>query len=803
MPRNSSYLEKLNPEQREAVETTDGPVLIIAGAGSGKTRVLTCRTAYLLQLNIPPSEILALTFTNKAAEEMKERIAREVTDEIARYLVMGTFHSVFSRILRQEGECLGYNSNFSIHDNSSSHTLLRRVLKGMGLDTNVYIPKDIYAVISRAKNDLVSADAFLDSERVDEYHLRENREVIAEAYQKYEAALKENNAMDFDDLLVNTYRLLRDYDEVRYRYQEQFRYIMVDEFQDTNDVQNKILNLLAESHHNLCVVGDDAQSIYAFRGAQIQNILDFTTHYPETKLVKLVTNYRSSGEIVEMANRLIKKNTGQIPKECRTARGKGTPPTWRLPYSDSEEALLIAKEIRERHLADGAPYESFAILYRNSSQSRVIEDNFLLEGVPYRIYGGASFYDHKEVLDLMAYFRFVGNPADTESLLRIINLPTRGIGERAQLHLQEEAQALGQTLWEYILSLPNESTRLTKNALKSVLTFRETMKPFIESVHTAPAEMMATDIYLRSGLKNLYENDTSVDGETRVSHLHELFSALKDFVEKKQLETPDIPVTLVQYMEEAPFAADLAARDTKRLHAVTLTTIHSAKGLEFNHVYIVGLEEDLFPSKRSIEDPKGKGLEEERRLCYVAVTRAAHTLSLSACQNRRLYGKGLIPMRPSRFFQELLDEDEYEQFKSKSKPTFVDKDSEESFAERPLVVFPKSGKTTTTAGWGGARRGERQTQALPPVPRGSFGAQPTQSSQSLPTIAQTDTETGRFRESAQGDLQPGDRVLHAIFGAGCVLTISGMGMEQKVKVVFDSGKECNLSVRLAKMKKIG
>ena len=786
-----SYLDKLNPEQQEAVKTTEGPVLIIAGAGSGKTRVLTCRIAYLLQMNVHPKEILALTFTNKAAEEMKERVALEVGDDVARYLVMGTFHSVFSRILRQEGECLGYTSNFSIHDNSYSCTLLGRILKGMGLDTKIYIPKDIYSVISRAKNDLIAAEEFMDDERVDAYNVGDNRSLIAEAYLKYQEELKKDNAMDFDDLLVNTYLLLRDHDEVRYRYHELFHYIMVDEFQDTNDVQNKILNLLAESHHNLCVVGDDAQSIYAFRGAQIQNILDFSKTYPEAKIVKLVVNYRSSGEIVEMANRLIRRNTAQIPKECRTAQGRGATPSWRLAYSDGEEALLIAKEIRERHLADGAPYESFAVLYRNSSQARVMEDNLVQEGVPYRIYGGRSFYDHKEVLDLMAYFRFVINPSDTESLLRIINLPTRGIGDKAQLHLQEEAQALGKTLWAYILDLPNESSRVTKAAINAILTFREIMKPFIEAAYTAPAELMAMDIYQRSGLKSLYENDTSVDGEARFSRIQELFNALRDFIEKRQLEEPDIPVTLVQYMEDAPFATDLAARDTKRLHAVTLTTIHSAKGLEFNNVYIVGMEENLFPSKRSLEDPYGKGLEEERRLCYVAVTRAAHTLSLSACQNRRLFKGGFMPMTPSRFLEELLEPEEYEKFKAKSKGNSIDSDNEMSDSERPLVSIKKRGDSLA---------GRRDTPVPAPQPFFNHNPFSIPATENVTPLTKSSDPSDIVQRGEEWNLLPGDRISHTLFGKGRVLDITGVGVETKIRVAFDSGKECNILLRIAKSK---
>lgn len=794
-----SYLDKLNKEQREAVETTEGPVLIIAGAGSGKTRVLTCRIAFLLQLNVSPNEILALTFTNKAAQEMQERIANEVGEDIAKYLVMGTFHSVFSKILRKEGERLGYSPNFSIHDTSSSRTLLGRILKDMDLDIKTFPPQAIHSIISRAKNDLISAEQFPYDDTVDSYNIGSLRNIVTEVYQKYDQAMKRDNVMDFDDLLLNTYRLFRDHKDVLQHYQERFRYIMVDEFQDTNDVQNRILNLLAAAHHNLCVVGDDAQSIYAFRGAKIQNILNFTRTYPNAKEIKLVTNYRSTGAIVEMANRLIKKNKEQIQKECRTAQGHGADPRWMLPSNDAEEALLVARDIYKRHISDGVNYKDVAVLYRNSNQSRLVEEHLRNYNIPHRVYGGVSFYKRKEVLDLTSYFSFVVNPSDTEALLRIINFPTRGIGERAQQHLLEEAAACKLTPWEYIESLPNpnKKTKLMKAAMNAVLAFREMIRPFIETVSIAPAETIAREIYRNSGLQNFYEGaSASVDGEARVLNLDELFRGISDYVNRQQQINPELSVTLGQYMEVAALLTEAEKQENVGADSVTLTTVHSSKGLEFNHVYVVGLEEDLFPSKRSIEESEN-GLEEERRLCYVAVTRAARSLTVSACKSRFFHGSHYYP-RPSRFIRELFGEQEFKKIIAQQRRDYsAGGDAEESMGERPTVWVkpsagtPRSSTARTTVRpttWASPDAEQRDTALqLPPVPSTA------DANETVETV--TDAEV-RY------DFAPGDRVCHSLFGSGKILSVSGRDATQRLRVVFDTGKVCFISQRIAKMKKI-
>lgn len=789
----SSYLDALNPEQREAVTTLQGPVLIVAGAGSGKTRVLTCRIAHFLQQNVPASSILALTFTNKAAKEMKERIGNMLGGKVAENIAMGTFHSVFMRILRHNAELLGYKSNFTIYDPSTAVALINRIVKRKELDKELYKGRDIFGIISRCKNDYILPSDYLSNPKFLELDARSRREHLGAIYQTYCQEMVENNAMDFDDLLINTYRLFNEHRDVLERYQELYKYIMVDEFQDTNDVQNKILNLLAQRYHNLCVVGDDAQSIYAFRGARVQNILQFTALYPETKLIKLVTNYRSTSAIVNAANRLISYNTEQIPKDCKAAQGEGTPIKLISPEVDSEEALLVAVGIKNLQQRTYESYKNFAVLYRTSAQSRALEAALRRYNIPYRVYGGTSFYTRKEIMDLMAYFNFVLNPIDNEALVRIINLPTRGIGDKAQSVLFREAMKHRVAIWNYIESLPRGDSELSKAAQTSICSFREMIRPFMVKVNTDGALDLADELYSASGLKGLYESSSQThEDEARVQNLRELFKAIDDYVREYNEKKPGEIVTLGMFMEEATLLTDAEQKDKENAESVTLTTIHSAKGLEFGHVYVVGLEEGLFPSPRSLDEEHG--LEEERRLCYVAVTRAAKTLTLSSCKSRRQYTSIPTRVKPSRFLLELLGKNSFDALVKKRGEVGS---FEDSYAEESLVRFRRPSV-------GGERERADFRELLPQRERKKVATGNVSSVTSRPLVSLS----GRgMSESAKTvtqftDFVMGDRVLHAQFGEGTLRSLQGAGYDMRALIEFDDGSVRTLAMRYANLKKL-
>lgn len=783
-----SYLGALNPEQREAVLTLQGPVLIVAGAGSGKTRVLTYRIAHFLQQGVSPYSILALTFTNKAAREMKERIQKVVDSDVAACLYMGTFHSIFMRILREEATVLGYQSNFTVYDTGASLALINRIVKEKNLDKEIYKARDIFGIISRCKNDLILPADYLANTKYRELDVRSQRGRLGEVYQEYCQVMMQNNAMDFDDLLVNTYRLFNEHCDVLERFQGIFKYIMVDEFQDTNDVQNRILNLLAQRHHNLCVVGDDAQSIYAFRGARVQNILQFATLYPETKIVKLVTNYRSTSAIVNAANSLIRFNPHQIPKECKAAQGEGTSIKVLVPETDSEEALLVAKSIKDKTQRACEPYNHFAVLYRTSAQSRNLEAALRRYNIPYRVYGGMSFYTRKEIMDLMAYFNFVLNPSDNDTLARIINLPTRGIGDKAQSILFREAMKHGSSVWNYIESLPRQDTELQKAAQSAICLFREMLCPFMAEVNTTKAYDFAEKLYRASGLQGIYELDASPEGEARIQNLRELFLAISDYVEEHSLVKPDETVTLGMFMEEAALLTDADQKDKENANSVTLTTIHSAKGLEFEHVYVVGLEEGLFPSQRSLNEENG--LEEERRLCYVAVTRAAKTLTVSSCKSRRQFSAVPNMVKPSRFLPELLGKNNFDAFFKKRGAEGY----EGSYAEESLVQFrrPVSQSSQSHLGELTPQRERRK------VATGNISSRQSRSTISMPrSVSEASVTVTPFT-----DFVLGDRVSHAQFGEGILRSLQGAGYDMRALIEFDDGSVRTLALKYAKLKKL-
>ena len=768
---DTSYLDTLNPAQREAVEYLNGSILIVAGAGSGKTRVLTYRVAHLLQSGIPPKNILALTFTNKAATEMTERVAKVVGKSKAANLTMGTFHSIFLRILKNETDKIGYQNNFTIYDTSAAQTLAGRIVKELDLDKEIYKSQLIASRISRCKNALILPEAYTNDPIAHKKDLTAGIPEFGNIYATYYQRMRAENVMDFDDLLVNTYLLFRNHPDRLAYYQDKFQYIMVDEFQDTNDVQNQILNLLAQKYRNLCVVGDDAQSIYAFRGANLKNILTFQENYPETKVVKLVTNYRSTPEIVNAANRLIAKNTEQIPKECQAAQASGEKIIYNLRENEREEALGVAQDIRNTYQSRLCTYNQFAILYRASHLSRILEEKLRAYNIPYKIYGGRSFYQRKEVMELLAYYNFVVNPLNDDTLLRIINLPTRGIGEKAQKDLTHEARQAHLSLWAYIESLPTPNTVISKPTLAKIIDFRESLKPHIASVNTTPVSKIAEAIYTASSLNKLYSSGRSADDEARNQNLRELLKNVHEFEEQKQNQDPETLVTLEMFLSEISLLTDADNEDKDNRPTVTLTTIHSAKGLEFDYVYLVGMNENIFPSERSLNEIDG--IEEERRLCYVAVTRAAKRLTVSSCNSRFMFQGGnrkVCAIKQSRFISELgLETSTTHHYLA---------DTADSYSERPLIRMRRPSPTTTTS----YHRTNFQPQHIP---------------NTLGTRAKSNTPP-----VTTSDYTVGDRVQHPHFGDGEVLRVMQEGLNSSAYIRFDDGVERTLLLRIARLKKL-
>ncbi len=640
----ADLLLDLNEKQREVVLYNDGPSLVVAGAGSGKTRVLTYKIAYLLQQGMPAYSILALTFTNKAAHEMKERIARMVGDEQGSQLWMGTFHSIFSRILRIEADKLGYSSNYTIYDAADSKSLVGTIIKDMGLDSKAVKKEAVAACISAAKNKLILPDTFL-TQRGVSLPDGVNPEVMARIYKVYQERCRMADAMDFDDLLLNTYVLFDSHPEVAQKYEQRFQYVLVDEYQDTNYAQHSIVWKLTQNRQRVCVVGDDAQSIYAFRGAEIDNILQFTKLYQTAKTFKLECNYRSTKMIVQAANSLIAHNEHRIPKEVYTHNSEGNPLSLYSAATDRDEAFYVMKRARTLHDIDGVPYSHMAVLYRTHSQSRVFEEIFRQRDIPYRIYGGLSFYQRMEIKDLISYFRLTINPNDEEAFKRVVNVPRRGIGDTSVRHLMEIAFNNGCSAWQL---LSNAADYAVPTALvKKMAPFYQLISGFVEKVTELNAYDMALHILKESGIQAEYQSNADPENEGRRENIAELINAIGAFVENcDEKETPHF---LADYLQEVSLLTDLEEEDDNQ-DKMTLMTVHSAKGLEFGYVFIVGIEEDLFPSYRAAGSPRA--IEEERRLFYVAITRAEKECSLSFTRQRFLFGN-YSNCRPSRFIGEL------------------------------------------------------------------------------------------------------------------------------------------------------
>ena len=761
-------LSQLNRSQREAVEFCDGPSLIIAGAGSGKTRVLTYKIAYLLEQGLPPYYILALTFTNKAAREMKSRIAELVGEKKARQLWMGTFHSVFSRILRSEAEKIGFNSNFTIFDSSDSANLIRLIVREMQLDDKIYKANVVHNQISRAKNGLVTPKMYAQNKEILEYDRYAKRPQLFEIYQRYQSRLKAANSMDFDDLLMYTNILLRDHPEVLENYRDRFQYILVDEYQDTNFAQHLIVKQLAEINNRICVVGDDAQSIYSFRGANIDNILKFKSSFPGTQTFKLEQNYRSTQSIVQAANSLIKKNKEQIFKEVFSENEEGEKIEVIGAFSDFEEGLIVSNKISRMRFEEHMPYSDFAILYRTNAQSRVFEDALRKKNIPYVIYGGLSFYQRKEIKDIISYFRLIVNPNDEEAFRRVINFPTRGIGAVTLNKVSEAARLHNVSLWE-ILSSPLEyNLSVNAGTAKRLRGFYDLIAAFIEQNERLDAYELAKEVLKKSGiLKDAYE-DMTPEGMSRAQNIQELLNAVGEFVSVRR-EAGEEDVRLLDFLSEISLLTDQDRDDTTENERVTLMTVHSAKGLEFNHVFVVGMEEELFPSAMSMSDQRG--LEEERRLFYVAITRAKKRCTVTYARSR--FKNGVTnPARESRFL----------------------KDIDSRFLQIANAASTDSGGSVSGGFWDNMRsKREAQGQTMP----GSNFASFKSGSRQRP-VAQTSSSVLLSDEANQ--LQPDDMIEHDRFGRGVVVSIEDSGGNKRAFVNFESAGQKQLLLKYAKFK---
>lgn len=643
-------LKDLNEAQRAAVEYIDGPSLVIAGAGSGKTRVLTYKIAYLLSQGMKPWSIMALTFTNKAAREMKERIGKLVGNDLAQHLYMGTFHSIFSRILRAEAEHIGFNNNFTIYDESDSRSLIKAIVKEMGLDDKKYKPAAVHAKISMAKNNLMSAAAYESDAAIFEQNKRAQMPEVGKIFVAYVQRCKQANAMDFDDLLTLTYQLFREHEDIRHKYAARFDYVLVDEYQDTNHVQMSIVMQLCQEKQRVCAVGDDSQSIYSFRGANIDNILNYQRQFQGTRLFKLEQNYRSTQTIVEAANSLIKHNRNQIPKDVFSEKAKGEKIQYKPAYSDKEEAAIVAKDVKRIRREDGCQYSDFAILYRTNAQSRSFEEEFRKQAIPYRIYGGLSFYQRKEIKDIIAYFRLVANPDDEEAIKRIINYPARGIGATTVLKIADCAHQNQVSFWEVIGAPERYGLAVNKGTMNKLETFRLLISSFIERAQTTDVYELGDAIIKESGISQDIMSGKDADDLARQENLEEFLSGMSAFVEERREEGRFDELFLQDYLQDVALLTDADSDGDKDEPRVSLMTVHAAKGLEFPTVFVVGLEENIFPSPLSAASLRE--LEEERRLLYVAITRAEKHCILTNAKNRWRYGKMEFD-NPSRFIDEI------------------------------------------------------------------------------------------------------------------------------------------------------
>lgn len=828
-------LKDLNEAQRAAVEYIDGPSLVIAGAGSGKTRVITYKIAYLLSQGMKPWSIMALTFTNKAAREMKERIGKLVGNDLAQHLYMGTFHSIFSRILRAEAEHIGFNNNFTIYDESDSRSLIKAIVKEMGLDDKKYKPAAVHAKISMAKNNLMSAAAYESDAAIFEQNKRAQMPEVGKIFVAYVQRCKQANAMDFDDLLTLTYQLFREHEDIRHKYAARFDYVLVDEYQDTNHVQMSIVMQLCQEKQRVCAVGDDSQSIYSFRGANIDNILNYQRQFQGTRLFKLEQNYRSTQTIVEAANSLIKHNRNQIPKDVFSENAKGEKIQYKPAYSDKEEAAIVAKDVKRIRREDGCQYSDFAILYRTNAQSRSFEEEFRKQGIPYRIYGGLSFYQRKEIKDIIAYFRLVANPDDEEAIKRIINYPARGIGATTVLKIAYCAHQNQVSFWEVIGAPERYGLAVNKGTMNKLETFRLLISSFIERAQTTDVYELGDAIIKESGISQDIMSGKDADDLARQENLEEFLSGMSAFVEERREEGRFDELFLKDYLQDVALLTDADSDGDKDEPRVSLMTVHAAKGLEFPTVFVVGLEENIFPSPLSAASLRE--LEEERRLLYVAITRAEKHCILTNAKNRWRYGKMEFD-NPSRFIDEIdgklidsqdeaggslfgsmSDQPEWaraqrprrpwedaeqpryssryqnskpvaSQFVADPKPSLFDDEPETSRTSGRSSVSGRSslseGNFKSVRALNAAKR-YMETHSSHPASR-STGS----------SASSVSSSAASFAGSSSCGLQEGMKIEHQRFGRGTVLKIEGTGENTKATVEFVHSGTKQLLLKYAK-----
>ncbi len=789
---NTEILEQLNESQRVAVEYCDGASLVIAGAGSGKTRVLTYKVAWLLSQGMKPWNILALTFTNKAAREMKERIGRLVGEEQARYLQMGTFHSVFARILRAEAEHIGFNSNFTIYDQTDARSLVKAIIKEMQLDDKVYKPSSVADRISMAKNHLLLPQQYAQSAWARD-DASQKRPQTTNIYIRYAERCRQANAMDFDDLLVQTWVMFQNHEDIRRKYVEKFHFVLVDEYQDTNYAQQAIVYQLTKERQKVCVVGDDAQSIYSFRGANIDNILNFQSQYNDAKLFKLEQNYRSTQLIVQAANSLIKRNERQIPKNVFSKNEHGEKLQLKPAYSDKEEAMIVTQDIKRIRRQDHCDWSDFAILYRTNAQSRSFEEQMRKDNIPYRIYGGLSFYQRKEIKDVIAYFRLIANPNDEEAFKRIVNYPARGIGDTTVGKIIQTAQAYGVSLWQVIKEPVLFPMDVSKGTMTKIQAFRELIEGWIGRVATEDAYTLGHDIIMNSGIsKDIYSGRNPED-ISRQENLEEFLSGMQDFVESRREEDMGDEIYLPDFLQEVALLTDLDSDDGDSNDKVALMTIHSAKGLEFPTVFVVGLEENIFPSPMCTNSMRE--LEEERRLLYVAITRAEKHCILTCAQNRFRYGR-MEYDTPSRFIRDI-------------DPQLIDVHGETGGGKSPF------GSSYGGGSYGGSRSSEWMQNPRPvatqfkadPKPRAVPPRQPEKPvdpfGPNFKRVYNAVAPRPLASAPSASELHEGVRIEHQRFGIGTVIKLEGTGENTKATVDFRNAGTKQLLLKFAKFKIIG
>lgn len=775
------YLNKLNESQREAVEYNEGPSLVIAGAGSGKTRVLTYKIAYLVHLGLAPQSILALTFTNKAAREMKERIAAITGDQTARRLWMGTFHSIFSRILRYEAEHIGYPSNFTIYDTTDSKSLLKAIIKEMQLDDKVYRLGMVQSRISNAKNALVTWKAYEQSKELMQHDIDSKVPLLREIYKRYQNRCQQAGAMDFDDLLLQTYILFRDHPLVLEKYRSFFQFVLVDEYQDTNFAQHLIVQRLCEQHRRICVVGDDAQSIYSFRGANIDNILQFKNQYPGCRIFKLERNYRSTQNIVNAANSLIHKNKEQIHKNVYSEKEEGSKVRISASYSDYEEGYAVASAINELRLRKDYDYADFAILYRTNAQSRILEEALRKRGIPYKIYGGLSFYQRKEIKDIISYLRLIVNPHDEEAFKRVINYPSRGIGDTTVNKVISAATENNVSLWTVLNAPIDYALPINSGTAKKLTDFREMIERFIEQNTRLSAEEMAAIVVKESGIVSSLFQDRSVEGISKQENLQELLKGIAEFCELRREEGVE-QVSLADFLSEVSLLTDQDNDKDEQANKVTMMTVHAAKGLEFKNVFVVGLEEELFPSSMSKDNPRA--VEEERRLFYVAITRAEENCVLTYAKSRFRNGQSAM-CSPSRFLKDI-------------DVRFLDVPADSS-ADTFAAARERFQRPAFTSPFQQPRAVEKEEPSfISPVAQ----AQQRQRLTKVETTTSTPASSSAPASDLSG-LRVGAKVRHDRFGEGEVIAIEGDGGNAKATVAFTHFGQKQLLLKFARLTIIG